>query len=171
MSFSERIHFWMITLVHETLYGLIRDPYKILTSAGIREGQRVLEIGPGPGFFTIPAAEMVGETGWLCAADNNPYAVKHVRKKIAKSGLTNIQVVEKDITHTGLEGETFDLAFMFGFHHFRGDMDPILREVHRLLTPGGTLVVEGELFRESPLFETLNAEDTMYYYRKNASGE
>lgn len=171
MAFSERIHFRMIALVHETLYGLIRDPYKILTSVGIREGQRVLEIGPGPGFFTIPAAEMVGDTGRLCAVDNNPYAVKHVEKKVSKSGLTNIQVVEKDITHTGLEDATFDLAFMFGFHHFRGDMEPILREAHRLLTPGGTLVVEGELFRESPLFETLHAEDNRYYHRRQVSAE
>lgn len=170
MSVSERIHFWMISLVHETLYGLTRDPYEILNAAGIREGQRVLEIGPGPGFFTVPAAEIVGDSGRLYTVDNNPYAINHVQKKVTESGLTNIQVVEKDMTATGLAAETVDLTFMFGFHHFRGDMAPILREVHRLLVSGGQLVVEGELFRESPLFEPAQVKDNMYFYRKSMAG-
>lgn len=169
MSLSDRIHFRMIALVHETLYGVIRNPHKILTDIGLRKGQRVLEIGCGPGFFTIPAAEIVGNSGQLCAIDNNPYAIAHVRKKVAKSGLTNIQVVEKDITQTGLTPQSFEVAFIFGFHHFHGEMPPILNEVHRLLAPRGQLIVEGELFQKSGLFTREKTADNMYYYRKSGA--
>ncbi|MHA1851871.1 MAG: class I SAM-dependent methyltransferase, partial [Candidatus Heimdallarchaeaceae archaeon] len=39
------------------------NPKKILKAAHLKEGQIVLEIGCGPGFFTLPAAEIVGEKG------------------------------------------------------------------------------------------------------------
>ncbi len=42
-------------------------PEKTLQGADLRSGQTVLEVGCGTGFFTLPAAEMIGETGHLIA--------------------------------------------------------------------------------------------------------
>ncbi|MHA1360918.1 MAG: SAM-dependent methyltransferase [Candidatus Helarchaeota archaeon] len=79
MSRANRLH----------LYGLFRDPYKVLDAAGLEPGQRALEVGCGPGFFTIPAAHIVGEKGSVLALDINPAAVEHVRRKIKEAGVTN----------------------------------------------------------------------------------
>jgi len=41
MSRTNKLHFKMMSFVHETLYGLFRDPYKVLRAAGLKPGQRV----------------------------------------------------------------------------------------------------------------------------------
>ena len=68
----DRMHFGIIKFVHETLYGLFVNPFETLGAAELREGQRVLEVGCGPGYFTIPAGEIVGATGHVDALDINP---------------------------------------------------------------------------------------------------
>jgi len=98
MSHTNKLHFKMMSFVHETLYGLFRDPYKVLRAAGLEPGQKVLEVGCGPGFFTIPAARIVGEEGSVLAFDINPVAVEHVRRKIEEAGATNARVIVADAT-------------------------------------------------------------------------
>ena len=102
MSVSDRLHFRMMSLVHETLYGLFRDPYKALDAAGLEPGQKVLEVGCGPGFFTIPAARIVGEKGSVYALDVSPLAVERVQQKIEKEGATNVETILADAAQTGL---------------------------------------------------------------------
>ncbi|RLE49590.1 MAG: hypothetical protein DRJ33_08105 [Candidatus Methanomethylicota archaeon] len=62
MSIYDRVHFRMISFVHDTLYGLLVNPYKLLNAAGLKPGQKALEVGCGRGFFTILAIKIVGET-------------------------------------------------------------------------------------------------------------
>jgi ubiquinone/menaquinone biosynthesis C-methylase UbiE len=63
------MHFGIIRFVHETLYGLFVNPYNRLSTAGLKPGRNVLEVGCGPGFFTIPAAKIVGDEGFVYALD------------------------------------------------------------------------------------------------------
>jgi SAM-dependent methyltransferase len=75
--------FWMISLMHDNpLLPHLKNPYKSLEAAGLRPGQKVMEVGCGPGFFTIPAAKMVGEKGLIYAIDVNRRAMKRVEEKI-----------------------------------------------------------------------------------------
>lgn len=151
----DRIHFRMMALVHETLYGLFRDPYEPLRAAGLRSGQRVLEVGCGPGFFTVPAADVVGQDGSVTSLDVSPTAVAHVQQKVAEAGATNVEVLLRNAADTGLPEESFDLAFVFGLGHVVGDVGDMWAELHRLLEPEGTLSVEGRLEPPRELFRRL----------------
>ena len=166
MSITDRMHFRMMSFVHETLYGLFRNPYKVLDAAGVKPGQKVLEVGCGPGFFTIPAAKIAGEEGSVYALDINPLAVKRVQRKIEKEGLTNVKTILADAAETGLPEESFDLIFLFGFVHSVGDLENILTELHRLLKPAGVLSVEGRLRPSSELFYPVRRQGRIPLFRK-----
>ena len=60
----------------------IQNPLKILAPY-LREGMSVLDIGCGPGFFTIDMAMMVGESGRVIAADLQEGMLERLRRKIA----------------------------------------------------------------------------------------
>ena len=166
VSLPDRIHFWMMSLVHETLYGLVRDPYKALEAAGLEPGQRVLEVGCGPGFFTVPAARMVGEAGTVCALDISPLALKRVQGKVDEAGVGKVETLLADAAQTGLPDGSFDLVFVFGLGHPVGEMEGILVELHRLLKPGGVLAVEGRLTPSSGLFEPTGRQGRISRFRK-----
>lgn len=158
MSQAEKISFRMISFMHETLYGMFRDPNKALNAAGLEPGQRVLEVGCGPGFFTVPAARMVGDAGSILAVDINPVAVAHVREKIEGAGASNAEAVLANADQMDLPDQSFDLIFLFGLGHPRGDMNRMWSELHRLLKPEGTLSIEGKLKAPPDLFRSVRRE-------------
>jgi demethylmenaquinone methyltransferase/2-methoxy-6-polyprenyl-1,4-benzoquinol methylase len=158
--------FKMMSFIHETLYGLFRDPYKVLQAAGLEAGQSVLEVGCGPGFFTIPASEIVGEEGSVVAIDVNPLAVEHVQKKLDEAEVANAEVGVANAAQTDLPDQAFDLVFLFGFARPIGDMQAIWTELHRLLKPAGAVSVEGRLQPPTELFRPVNREGRISQFRK-----
>lgn len=168
MSVAERVHFRLISLIHEDLYRLFRDPYEVLQSAGLRPRQEVLEVGCGPGFFTIPAARLVGEKGTVHALDVNPLSLERARQKVEQEGVTNVRTILADAGQTGLPDESFDLIFVFGLGHVVGGEDRMMSELHRLLKPKGTLSVEGRLRPRRELFHPVKTVSRITQYRKAA---
>jgi len=168
MSVAGRVHFGLMSLIHEDLYGLLRDPYQVLKAAGLASGQAVLEVGSGPGFFTVPAARIVGEQGTVHALDINPLALERVRQKVEKEEVTNVYTILADAGHTGLPAESFDLIFVFGLGRVVGGADRMVVELHRVLRPGGTLSIEGRLTPSKELFQAVKSERRITQYRKLA---
>ena len=156
----------MMSFMHETLYGLFRDADKTLNAAGLEPGQEVLEVGCGPGFFTIPAARIVGATGRVLALDVNPLAVEHVRKKIEAAGASNVKVMLSNIAQADAPDQSFDLAFLFGLAYPIGDKDKIWSSLQRLLKPEGTIAVEGRLRPPGEFFQFIERQGRISRYRK-----
>jgi ubiquinone/menaquinone biosynthesis C-methylase UbiE len=166
MSRQNSMNFKMMSFVHETLYGLFRDPYRALEAAGLESGQKVLEVGCGPGFFTIPAARVVGEEGSITAIDVNPLAVKHVQQKVKEQGQTNVEVLLTNVIQADLPPQSFDLIFLFGLARPIGDVEAIFGAVHRLLKPGGILSIEGRLRPSDKIFQPIKQQGRIARFRK-----
>jgi ubiquinone/menaquinone biosynthesis C-methylase UbiE len=164
----DKVHFGIIRIVHEGLYGLFVDPYRLLTEAGLNSGQRVLEVGCGPGFFTIPAAKIAGETGHVYAVDINPVAVQHVKRKVARAGLENVEATLADASETGLPSQFIDVAFLFGVMHAFKDVSKVLSEMHRVLRTKGALSIRSGVPAEK-LAQTVSA-DRLFGLRERARG-
>ena len=162
----DRMHFGIIKFVHETLYGLFVNPFETLGAAELREGQRVLEVGCGPGYFTIPAGEIVGATGHVDALDINPVAVEYVRRKIKRLGTKNIEIKLADASETGLPESSVDVAFLFGVIHAFPNLSEVLREMHRVLKPNGKLSIQSRR-SEKQLRDAVTSTGLFHFEQKN----
>jgi ubiquinone/menaquinone biosynthesis C-methylase UbiE len=117
-------------------------PVNILKGADIHPGQTVLEVGCGTGYFTLPAARLIGEQGCLVAMDVLSDSVELVSRKLQAANLKNVRVVKGDALDTGLDAESFDTVLLFGV--VPAPMLPLARllpELHRLLKTEGCLAV------------------------------
>ena len=168
LSVYNRVHFRMMSFVHDTLYGLFLNPYKLLNAAGLKPGQKVLEVGCGPGFFTIPAAKIVGEKGKVYALDVNPVAVETVQRKIMENNLKNVKIMLADASETGLPDESIDVAFLFGVIHALEDVDAVMREMHRILKVKGILSVQKSWWSEKRLLDAVTKNNLFSFKEKNS---
>jgi len=151
-----RIAFRMIRAVHDGwLIHRLVDPVELLRTLGAKHGDRVFEIGCGPGFYTVGASTAVGSEGIVYAFDINPYAIRYLRKKLNKLGITNVIAEIRNANESGLPDASVDFAFLFGVPRVTGGVDQLIQEITRLLKPNGILAVGAERGRASSVVQML----------------
>jgi len=155
--------------------GWLMNPMKTLQGAGIQPGQTVLEVGCGTGFFTIPAAQLIGDEGCLVAMDALSDFIKQVSKKVQSVDLKNVRVVKRDGLDTRLDAASIDTALLFGVLPWPAlPLNRLLPEMHRVLKPKGTLAVwlfpvSGWIPKSilrSGLFTNICKRNGVYNYRR-----
>jgi len=109
-----------------------------LKEVGIKPGFYVLDYGCGPGSYTIPAAQLVGNSGKVYSLDIHPLAVQRVQSVAARRGLTNIEAILSDCA-TGLPDKSLDVVLLYDTFHDLNKQDEVLAELHRVLKPDGIL--------------------------------
>ena len=165
-------HFRCMALIHDNpLRRIFDNPIKTLKAAGIQPGQQVLEVGCGPGFFTIPAAKLMGDNGCIYTIDLHPLAIKMVEEKLQKTSLTNVKVTIADAAKTGLPNESIDLVLLFGVIHALS-LEQVVPELYRVLKPDGALAVQTFSDRSAGrvtkggLFTVVGKEGRVFKFRK-----
>ncbi|MGF1761295.1 class I SAM-dependent methyltransferase [Photobacterium sagamiensis] len=120
----------------------LMDPLKTLRGADIKPGQSVLEVGCGTGFFTVPAALLIGDKGCLVAMDVSSGFIEQVSKKVQAADLKNVRIVKRDALDTGLDTASVDKVVLLGVIPFPLlPLNRLLPEMHRVLKPGGSMAV------------------------------
>lgn len=129
----------------------VQAPHPFITRARLREalepraGERVLELGPGTGYYSLPVAEWLGRDGTLEILDIQQEMLDHTMRRAAEAGISNITPTRGDASALPFEDGRFDGAFMVAVLGEIPDQQAALRELARVVRPGGRLVV-GELF-------------------------
>lgn len=121
---------------HEAL-----QPETLLRSLGLKEGETIADIGSGPGFFTVPAAQIVGAAGTVIAADVQGEMLSAVKSRVAELGLTNVRVVKTSDTEVPIPAASCDFVLMAFVLHELEHRSSFLRKTALLVKPDGHLAV------------------------------
>jgi ubiquinone/menaquinone biosynthesis C-methylase UbiE len=113
---------------------------EVLTKMGIKEGQSILEIGCGPGYFTIPAAHKAGY-GTVYTLDIYPMMIEIVEKKVVKNQLKNVKTLIAPASDIDLDDESIDLILCIDVLSDITDVNETLLELRRVLKPNGILSI------------------------------
>jgi len=121
----------------------VHDPHTIL-SPYIREGMRVLEIGPGMGFFSLTLAQLVGERGGVICVDIQEKMLRRLRRRGEKKGLgkriTLVRASEDSLNIQQFQGAV-DFTLVFAVVHEVPDQSRLFTEIHRSMRPGALLLL------------------------------
>jgi ubiquinone/menaquinone biosynthesis C-methylase UbiE len=169
-----KLHFISMSLCFACRDFLL-PPKNILREAGIENGFYVLDYGCGPGSYLVPLVDMVQEKGKIYALDICPFAIKRIEKIISKRHLKNAQSIHSDC-ETGLPDKSIDTVLLYDTFHALDNPDDVLRELHRVLKPGGILSFRDHHMRNdtivaamtnSGLFRFLNRGKRTCSFNKN----
>ena len=127
----------------------LQDPQKILAPY-IKEGMTVLDIGCGPGFFSIELARMVGGNGKVIAADLQEGMLQKLRDKLRGTELEKIIKLVKCEKGDINVSEKIDFGLAFYMVHEIPDKEPFFKKLRSILNEKGQiLIVEPKLFHVS----------------------
>ena len=118
---------------------LIQRPEQAIREFGIGSGDRVLELGPGPGYFTPHVARTVSPTGSVLAVDLQPAMLRELRTRLSLETLPHVRMVAADATRLPFRGDAFDAAFLVAVLGEIADPARAMAELRRVLRPGGVV--------------------------------
>jgi ubiquinone/menaquinone biosynthesis C-methylase UbiE len=137
----------------------VEAPHPIVTRERLgsvlepQPGERILEIGPGTGYYTFDMAEWVRAEGTVEIFDLQQEFLDHTVGRATERGLANVVPTQGDATALPYEGDSMDAVVLTAVLGEIPDPVAALREIARVLKPSGRLIV-GELFGD-PHFTTL----------------
>ncbi len=154
MSETSRICSWKIAYALDNpIRRLIHNPQEIL-GVHIKPGQTVLDLGCGPGTFSIAMAKMVGESGRVFAVDIQEEMLQILRKKAAQQGLESRIITHKSGPDRIGLSEKVDFALAFYMVHEVPNAKAFLKEIASVLKPKGKLlIVEPKIHVSASAFE------------------
>ena len=111
----------------------------------VRPGERVLEVGPGTGYYALPVAQWLQPGGRLDVLDVQQEMLDHTMRRAGEAGVAGIEPTLADAREMPYAEASFDAAYLVTVLGEIPDQDAALRELTRVVKPDGRVVV-GELF-------------------------
>ena len=110
--------------------------------SGVGAGMTVADVGTGTGFVAAGIAPRVSR---VLAVDNSPAMLEVARKNLGELGIANVELLEGDVRALPLESGSMDAAFANMVLHHAEDPAAMLREMARVVRPGGVVAIVDEV--------------------------
>jgi SAM-dependent methyltransferase len=118
---------------------ILRRRKLVYQALDAQQGDRVLDVGCGPGFYSRELLDQVGPEGSVTGVDQSPQMLAVAKRRT--EGFANVAFEEGDATALPVEGERFDRALSVQVLEYVRDIPAALAEMHRALRPGGRVVI------------------------------
>jgi len=127
-------------LLGSALRRLVLPPERLADRLHLNEAARVLEVGPGPGYFSVEVARCLPQ-GRLELFDLQREMLGQARRRLERAGLRNVGFTQGDAVHLPFGESRFDVVFLVAVLGEVPDPAECLRGIYRTLRPGGTLSI------------------------------
>ena len=114
----------------------------------IRKGERIADVGSGPGYFSFKFGDIVGDEGKVYAIETNPMHLDFLRKHIADHGIKNVDVIVSQFEGIGLDKDVrVDTVFICSLYHnvyaaFTDfEREQFVGSIRNALVDGGKLII------------------------------
>jgi ubiquinone/menaquinone biosynthesis C-methylase UbiE len=112
-----------------------------LDRLGLRPGQKILEIGPGPGRLLIPAAKRILPEGEAVGIDIQPAMLRRLEVRAHEAGVTNLTTILGDAACCHVPDASFDVVYLCAALGEIPDRPAVLAQCFRALKSQGTLSI------------------------------
>jgi arsenite methyltransferase len=116
----------------------------------LRPGEHVVDVGSGGGIDSLIAAKMVGPSGRVIGIDMTPAMLDKARTSAAAADMTHVEFREGFGESLPVEDAWADVVISNGVLNLMPDKDAALREMARVLKPGGRLQI-GDILVQKPV--------------------
>ncbi len=118
-----------------------QKPDEVIAALNLRLGERVADVGCGPGYFTLPLAEAVGPTGKVWAVDVQAEMLDRLREHLAGREPSNIELQLAPENDPRLPPGQVDTVFIVNTYHHFSYRPVYVSKLRRALAPGGRIVI------------------------------
>ena len=126
----------------ESLYRIgdaVRRRRIVRETLGVASGERILDVGCGPGFYCSELAEDVGPSGSVVGVDSSAPMLELASRRCAAQAVVELRLGE--VVSLPVDDDSFDAALCVQVLEYVADPSVALAEMHRALRPGGRVVV------------------------------
>ncbi len=117
----------------------VRRRRLVRTALGAAPGERILDVGCGPGFYCVELADEVGQSGSAIGVDSSPAMLELAARRCA--GHDRVELRQGDAVALPVDDSSCDAAVCVQVLEYVADPTVALAEMHRALRPGGRVVV------------------------------
>ena len=123
-----------------------KDAFALWERAGLGQGQRILDLGCGPGFATFDLAAIAGPDGMVVGVDKSAGYIASARAHAQAVGLSNVEFVQADFSDMKFESRSFDAIFCRWAFAWINIVEEVVQKACSFLKPGGVFLSHEYLY-------------------------